>query len=148
MNIKKNATIFALTLLCTGCAFVPVTDSSQPYARNCDMMTKKLTLSQPTAERAFGCQKNMRGGDILGCLVMAGIIIPAGSLVISGSIVLINNSLHWLEYQGSCDKEQIDENAQSFINTLVNSQRIAKDSNFDQVSAYTQVTSKFGFSGS
>ncbi|NQZ05619.1 MAG: hypothetical protein HRT35_00520 [Algicola sp.] len=134
MNIKKSFTIFALTLFCTGCIFTPITDTNQPYARNCDMLTKKLTLDEPKSERAFSCQKNMRGGDILGCLILAGIIIPAGSLVISGSIVLINNSLHWLEYQGSCDKKQIEENEPSFINTLVKSQLIAKDSNIGQVS--------------
>ncbi len=135
MNIKKHITVFALTLLCTGCVILPATSAHQPYAKNCDMLTKRLMLNKPESERAFGCQKNMHGGNVLSCLVLAGIIIPAGSLVISGSIVLINNSLHWLEYQGSCDKAQIEENVQSFINTLPSSQRIVKDSNFGQVSA-------------
>lgn len=37
------------------------------------------------------------------CFAALGIVIPAGSLVVSGSIVLTGNTLHWLEYHGTCD---------------------------------------------
>ncbi len=29
--------------------------------------------------------------------------LPVGSLVVSGSMVVVNNTLHWIEYQGRCD---------------------------------------------
>jgi len=32
-----------------------------------------------------------------------GIVIPAGSFVLSGGIILVGNTLHWLEYQGTCE---------------------------------------------
>lgn len=37
------------------------------------------------------------------CLAIFGIVIPVGSLVASGSVVLVGNTLHWLEYHGTCD---------------------------------------------
>lgn len=123
MKIKRSACLFALTLACAGCTFMPTTDHHQPYAKNCDMITKRLTLDEPRSATAFSCRKGIHGGnrggaDFLGCLVFAGIIEPAGSLVISGSIVLINNSLHWLEYQGSCDKNKIDESVEDYLSTI------------------------------
>lgn len=123
MNIKQSTVILALTLGCSACAFVPKTDSHQPYANKCDMVTKRLTLDKPTSNQTINCQKDMHGGDFVSCLVIAGVIIPAGSLVISGSIVLVNNTIHWLEYQGSCDKRQLTKNTQAFkqqIHTPIN----------------------------
>lgn len=114
MSIKKNAIVLTLAMASTGCAFMPVTDSDQPYAANCEMYTKMLTLDKPREAKVFSCQKNMHGGDFLGCLLIAGIVVPAGSFVLSGSIVLVNNSLHWLEYQGTCDKREVAENVDVF----------------------------------
>lgn len=38
------------------------------------------------------------------CFAALGIVIPVGSLVASGSIVLVGNTMHWLEYHGTCDE--------------------------------------------
>jgi hypothetical protein len=92
--------------MCTGCAFAPKVSSDQPYATNCEMTTQMLTLDKPRATQAFNCQKQQYGPNVLSCMILGGIIIPAGSFIISGSIVLVNNSLHWLEYQGSCEKNE------------------------------------------
>ena len=112
MNIKRNLTLLALSALSTGCVIAPVVDSHQPYASQCVMQTKRMTLDKPAQSRTIGCHQTSRGSDFLSCLVVMGVIAPAGSLIISGSIVLVNNSLHWLEYQGKCDKKTLDEKAE------------------------------------
>lgn len=98
-----------IVMMLSGCAFVPKKASHQPYADNCQMTTKKMTLDNPKATQTIGCQKTMHGGQFLSCLVVSGIIVPAGSFIFSGSVVLINNTLHWLEYQGRCDKKQLEK---------------------------------------
>jgi len=92
-----------MTLL-TSCAFVPKVSKDQDYAKQCDMLTQKLTLS---AEQIDNININIHSGNNNGLnafLMTLGVVIPVGSLIISGSIVLVGNSLHWLEYQSTCDE--------------------------------------------
>ena len=82
----------------SSCAFVPEVSKTQKYSHKCQMLTKRLTLS--TKELKGELCKNE--DDIDACLMTFGVIIPAGSFVISGGLVLAGNTLHWLEYQGTC----------------------------------------------
>ena len=86
--------------LLISCAFVPKESRDQEYREMCIMQTKRLTLS---AEEINGklCDS---GIDASACLMVWGVIVPVGSFVVSGSVVLIGNILHWLEYQGTCEK--------------------------------------------
>jgi hypothetical protein len=65
------------------------------------MATRSLDLdyAQMTAR---DCGVNSNEGAAI-CLAAMGVIIPVGSLVASGSIVLVGNTMHWLEYHGTCD---------------------------------------------
>lgn len=72
----------------------------QEHAEGCRMSTKKLTLSAETIA-VNACNG---GAEESACLMLFGVIIPVGSLLVSGSVVLAGNILHWLEYQGSCEK--------------------------------------------
>lgn len=110
MPIIKLLFISILAIsVCSGCAFAPKTAHQQPYANDCEMSTKMMTLDQPRTTKAVGCQRSGNGAEFLSCLFVSGVLVPAGSFVISGSIVLINNTVHWLEYQGTCDKKQLQE---------------------------------------
>lgn len=69
------------------------------------MSTKTLTLSLEGEEESLNiCFNGSSPEAASACLLTFGVIVPAGTFIVSGSIVLVNNTLHWLEYQGRCDK--------------------------------------------
>ena len=46
------------------------------------------------------------------------IVVTAGSAVISGSIVVTGNTLHWLEYQGTCSDGYLSKAKQLFLASI------------------------------
>ncbi len=51
--------------------------------------------------------------------VLAGVIVvTAGSAIISGSIVVTGNTLHWLEYQGTCSDGYLSKAKQLFLASI------------------------------
>lgn len=96
--------LFISVFLVTSCAFYPATSKLQEHG-DCRMATRSLELDY-TEISMNGCplgssSSNMDGEMI--CLAAMGVVIPVGSLVVSGSIVLVGNTMHWLEYHGTCD---------------------------------------------
>ncbi|MCR8922288.1 hypothetical protein NO559_05860 [Dasania sp. GY-MA-18] len=77
------------------------------------MQTRKLSLSSNSIKHSYSCHGHS-GHDAKACLAALGIVVPAGSFIISGSIVAANNTLHWLEYHGSCDEGLLKEVARAF----------------------------------
>jgi len=68
------------------------------------MFTKSLTL---TAEQiSLGSCGN--GTDAAACLLGYVVGLPALTFVVSGGVVLAGNSLHWLEFHGTCDSGYIN----------------------------------------
>lgn len=104
--IKINLTAL-MVLNLVACAFVPKVEHSQTYAKNCEMYTKEFTLDAISLG-GLDC-----GGNT-SCVAVAG-LIPITTFLVSGSIVLVGNTVHWLEYQGSCDEGLV----QSGINKLL-----------------------------
>ncbi|WP_339671888.1 hypothetical protein [Dasania marina] len=97
-----------LLALLSGCIFSPKTASQQPYSEQCNMQTRRLSLSTNNISGSYVCHGST-GDDAKACLAAFGIVVPAGSFIISGSIVVANNSLHWLEYHGTCDQGLLNE---------------------------------------
>ena len=95
----KRVVISLLVIVLSSCVFVPEESEDQKYSDNCNMFTKKLTLS-PQEIKGKLCNAE---DSAEACLMVYGIILPVSTFVISGSIVLIGNTLHWLEYQGPCN---------------------------------------------
>lgn len=93
--------LLASVFLVTACAFYPSTSKLQDHADECNMATRSLDLDYETLS-VNNCAGVGAEGGVL-CLAGMGVIIPVGSLVASGSIVLVGNTLHWLEYHGTCD---------------------------------------------
>ncbi len=81
------------------CAFIPKESEDQEYREACNMQTKRLTLSVEAID-GRPCDSSI---DANACLMIWGVIVPVGSFVVSGSIVFVGNTLHWLEYQGTCE---------------------------------------------
>ncbi|MBL4584597.1 MAG: hypothetical protein JKX83_08270 [Pseudomonadales bacterium] len=112
----KLIAIMLLAVFVSSCAFVPEVSSTQHYSANCKMFTKKLMLTTIRAD-GVGCAGHGQA-NAEACLLIYGIIVPAGSFVISGGIVLTTNTLHWLEYQGSCDDGVILKSVEKLKNTF------------------------------
>ncbi len=53
------------------------------------------------------------------CLAVI-LAVSAGSFIVSGSIVLTNNTVHWLEYQGTCSDSYLNTTKQFFLDSLGN----------------------------
>ncbi|WP_019531611.1 hypothetical protein [Dasania marina] len=104
----RTVLISSLLPVLAGCIFTPKTAGQQPYSEQCSMQTRRLSLSTNNLSHSYICH----GGpsdDAKACLAAFGIVVPAGSFIISGSIVVANNSLHWLEYHGTCDQGLLNE---------------------------------------
>lgn len=43
------------------------------------------------------------------------IVVTGGSAVVSGSIVLVGNTAHWLEYQGTCSDGYLARARNAFL---------------------------------
>ena len=104
--IKINLTAL-MVLNLVACAFVPKVEHSQTYAKNCEMYTKEFTLDAISLG-GLDC-----GGNT-SCVAVAG-LIPITTFLVSGSIVLVGNTVHWLEYQGSCDEGLVQSGINKFI---------------------------------
>ena len=52
------------------------------------------------------------------------VAVSAGSLLVSGSIVVVNNTVHWLEYQGTCSEGFLNRTRQAFLDTFKNTQAL------------------------
>ncbi|GGY47038.1 hypothetical protein GCM10011297_19990 [Bacterioplanes sanyensis] len=44
--------------------------------------------------------------------------LPAITLVVSGSVILIGNTLHWVEYEGTCEGGMVAEYVGLFKNSF------------------------------
>jgi|GEM_PF-2971455 len=105
MPLKQLSILFLTTTLISGCAFVPELAEDQAYFEDCKTRTKSLSLAAKKLDKA-SCGNN----DIRTCLFLKGVFIPASSLIVSGSLVLAGNTLHWLEYHGSCENGVVMKN--------------------------------------
>lgn len=57
-------------------------------------------------------------GQNRGCAagaVASMIVVTGGSAVVSGSIVLVGNTAHWLEYQGTCSDGYLARARNAFL---------------------------------
>ena len=105
--------LFALAL--PACVYVPVVDEHETASSNCKTFTQSMSLD------AFEVQGNMSHGCHNGdcaALLAGAAVVTAGSVIISGSIVLTGNTIHWLEYQGTCSDGYLSKTKQLFLNSI------------------------------
>lgn len=109
MSIRKPFAAVSLALALSACVVVPVED--EVAASSCDTHTKSMSLKTVTANHG-----NLNCHDEA-CLAVI-LAVSAGSFIVSGSIVLTNNTVHWLEYQGTCDDSFLNTTKQRFLDSL------------------------------
>ncbi|MBI4809505.1 MAG: hypothetical protein HY799_11240 [Nitrosomonadales bacterium] len=109
MTVRKPLSTVSLALALSACVVVPVED--EIAASSCDTYTKSMSLKPVEVNLGrTNCHDEA-------CLAVI-LAVSAGSLIVSGSIVLTNNTIHWLEYQGSCSDSYLNTTTQRFLDSL------------------------------
>ena len=69
-----------------------------------------MSLKVVSGNPGSGCNDNE--------CIAALLAVFAGSAIISGSIVVTNNTVHWLEYQGTCSYSYLNIVKQRFLDSI------------------------------
>jgi hypothetical protein len=131
MKIMKQISIISLVIALSACVYIPVTDKTAITEPSCQTYTKKMTVME--LREASGKNTGMttsydkgRGWSGGGCgsgesclaILAAATAVAAGTFIVSGSIVVINNTAHWLEYQGTCSDGYLNVTKQRFLESV------------------------------
>jgi hypothetical protein len=92
---------------------VPVSNHDADSA-TCKTFTNSMFLDEKEIKGHIECPAS---SDPMVCLVAIA-AVPAGSFIISGSIVVSNNTIHWLEYQGTCSDGYLSKAKDKFLNSI------------------------------
>lgn len=125
-KLKITASALLLFIL-TACVYVPVSNHDAESA-TCKTVTHSMSLDkletfdmESRTPNVVGNMGNCQGSSCAAFL--AGIIavaaaVSAGSVIISGSIVITDNTIHWLEYQGTCSDGYLNYAKKMFLNSM------------------------------
>ena len=116
MRITKKFLIVSAAFTLSACV-VPVMDKIEATPSTCKTTTQSMSLKMAN-ENVF-----VYGNCDQACLAAA-LAVFAGSAIVSGSIVLTNNTVHWLEYQGTCDDSFLNTTKQRFLDSFNKSKPI------------------------
>ncbi len=103
-HYQKLLSLLLITLWLQGCGyFYP--KQIEFYDEDCQIIVKKYVLeSVGIGGVGVSCQNE-------GCLIA---MIPAATTaIISGSIVVVGNTIHWMEKQGRCLKQNVQSNGKT-----------------------------------
>ena len=100
VSLNQKIWFLFLSFLISACTFLPAISDTQEYSADCEMLTRELTLSKEFIDFHRGCGTN---AEAAACFLAVAIGVPAASFIVSGSVVLAGNTIHWLEYQGTCE---------------------------------------------
>jgi hypothetical protein len=118
MTVRKPLSTVSLALALSACVVVPAEDTNDVASASCNTYTKSMTLKTVTANHgSLHCHDEA-------CLAVI-LAVSAGSLIVSGTVVLTNNTVHWLEYQGSCDDSFLNTTKQRFLDSLDNPEPVS-----------------------
>ena len=114
MRTLKILASASLALALSACVYVPVVDQHDASASDCKTFTKSMSLDaiEVQGNMSHGCHN----GDCAALLAGAA-VVTAGSVIISGSIVLTGNTIHWLEYQGTCSDGYLNKTKLLFVDS-------------------------------
>ena len=110
--IKILNSLLILSLL-QGCVAYPKETFRNDYKR-CDLVSREYHLAMNRA----GLKLLEGAGDPFQVLVLAGIVASV-TIVVSGSVVIVGNTVHFLEKQGSCDDSFLNEQVLSYITPVL-----------------------------
>ncbi|MBU1426959.1 MAG: hypothetical protein KKH12_03790 [Gammaproteobacteria bacterium] len=110
MKLPKAASTISLACALTACVVVPVVDRYDDTPSTCKTYTRSMSL------KAVEMTPNNARCNDEACFAVV-LAISAGSVLISGSIVLTGNTIHWLEYQGTCSDGYLNAVKEMFLKT-------------------------------
>ncbi|MHB1237524.1 MAG: hypothetical protein ACYCY7_08160 [Gallionella sp.] len=116
----KSGILLAMMLSLSACIFLPTTSNDES---SCETHTRSMTLQKIDAGAGLSpqsCNNNQECMPIVAVIVA----VSAGSLLVSGSIVVVNNTVHWLEYQGTCSEGFLSRTRQAFLDTFKNTKAL------------------------
>jgi len=114
MKLLKAVSTIYLAFALSACVVVPVVDQYDDTPSTCKTYTRSMSLKVIEMRQNHDARCN---GEA--CLAAA-LVVFAGSAIISGSIVLTGNTVHWLEYQGTCSDGYLNVVKQSFLESVNN----------------------------
>jgi hypothetical protein len=109
MRTLKISLLISLALTLSACIVVPKIDQEEANQSACKTYTRSMKLDVVVMNPG-GCSDEY-------CLA-AYVAVFAGSAIISGSIVLTGNTVHWLEYQGTCSDSYLNTTKQRFLDSI------------------------------
>lgn len=115
---SKRWIIYGLTLALSACVYVPVVDEQDAASSSCKTYTKSMSLESIQLQGNIAENGCLNNRDCAVGALAGVIVVTAGSAIISGSIVVTGNTLHWLEYQGTCSDGYLNKAKQSFLATI------------------------------
>jgi hypothetical protein len=115
MRVLKIFSTIPLVLALSACVYVPRVEEDRASS-NCNTYTKSLTLEKIEVHRNLSVRCNNE--ECLAALLATATVVSAGSAIISGSIVLTGNTVHWLEYQGTCSDGYLNATKQLFLESI------------------------------
>jgi len=111
MRTLNTISLIPLALALSGCMVVPVVDNDEAASTGCRTYTRSMSLKTVSWQPSCNTEE---------CLATV-VVIGAGSVLVSGSIALVGNSVHWLEYQGTCSDGLLNTTKQLFLESIGNS---------------------------
>ncbi len=134
MRTPAALALITLAISLSACIYVPVVDENKESASSCETFTKHMSMQNLRDLGAGDAQGrpsdipiNIGGGCNAECaaaIMAAVVVVSAGSAIISGSIVLTGNTVHWLEYQGTCSDGYLSSAKRSFLHAIGKSEPI------------------------
>lgn len=123
MRILKIISSAILAMILPACIYVPVSNNDAESA-TCKTFTHSMSLdkidigSPPSPIFASGsCSGSPCAAFVAGQLAVVA-AVSAGSVIISGSIAVTDNTIHWLEYQGTCSDGYLSRAKNKFLNSI------------------------------
>ena len=101
----KKFLLISSSLLVVACAVVPVKKPHSQRDVACGLSTHEWDLKMV---QAGSYSANCNSPE---CVVSVGLVAAAATgitAIVSGSIVLVGNMIHWVEQQGDCDIDKLD----------------------------------------
>ena len=116
MTAPGRLAVALLALLLSACVYVPVVDKHETSPDACRTLTQSMSLEtiELQSNISYGCNH----GECLAAALATAAVVSTGSAIISGSIVLTGNTIHWLEYQGTCSDGYLNRVKQLFLDSL------------------------------
>ena len=137
--------IFFLSIIIGGCLVIPKTENS--IVNNCELVTNKCTIeiyNIGSNNECYGCDEFVRGilecgGEVEECVAIVA-TVSLGWTVIAGSVVVVGNTVHWLEKQGSCDDSFLNNSVNKLYSSTVELGGIVVKSSSDLINYFSKTS--------